>query len=176
MSTESQVSTNNADNPALETETGNDSGSGLMIEPISKKKKTDLTNSDIIAQGFLAKLILSKTNECLAATTITDRASSENIKVSIDEDKKRICASVDCPVTGCKKMIALGFSQYLSPSMTNYKRHVSTNHLNLKSEKGSKIIKNQPTILDMFKKPAQSSTPGEDDSSELSADSSHGME
>lgn len=139
-------------------------------EPSKKRGKKDMSDEDsIVYMGLLEKNIFCKVKELLATTSFDDDINSDCVKVEhvFDDElaKKVFKAEVACPVCAKsdkikkplkpQKPIHLSFTSYLTPVLSNFKRHVTAKHLStsqINIEKGSSC---QQTIQGMFEKAAE---------------------
>lgn len=122
-------------------------------EPAAKKNKEDSSedSSDSQREEVITKLrcsIVATANKMLAFTTAPERVTNENVIVEWSKDC--YTASVKCPacitldLAAEKSVITLGFPRLLAPSLGNFKRHFTMQHINkvakVKSEKGQMKI------------------------------------
>lgn len=123
-------------------------------EPAAKKNKEDRGSGD--REEVITKLrcsIVATANKMLAFITAPQRVTNES--VIVEWSKNCYTASVKCPVcitldpAAEKSAIKLGFTRLLQPSLGNFKRHFTMQHISKvaknKSEKG------QPKIGEAFK-------------------------
>lgn len=144
-----------SDNDTVDLSEENDSGD-TSAKKVKLSSKTEATHAErLLYQNVLTKTILTRTNQILEATSYDGRASLQNVKVSFDDQKLTFTAEIKCPL--CSKAVKLGFNQTSSPTMYNFKRHVTSGHLQLK-EKEDAPNKNQPKISEAFLKVSQPHT------------------
>lgn len=139
----------NSTNTIVDYSSGSDGNDATVEQPPKKKIKIERKDKVTLLESAFTSRIIKVANDIWESIDVDKKIDKSHVTGSYDEVTRNYSAKVKCLI--CSKLISLNTTKY-STSMSNYKRHVTTAHL--QKDKHSKM-KNQPTLKLLFDKKAE---------------------